>query len=205
MESNDAPLPLPSTHSSVNITPELARQFVFASFIIIRWGWSGLLGPTVWSQVSAFSCVLGRRRMHLFFFFLHLKKSVDLFLVALGRCCCTWALSRCGSGGCSLLRGKSFWLLWPLLLRSTGFSSCITWAQSLGRTGLVAPRHVESSQTRDQTRVSCIARQTPIHCITGEVQDRCTFRSHFSYFLLQLFVFFFCCYIKTCSGLSFLF
>ena len=43
-----------------------------------------------------------------FFFFLHLKKSVDLFLVALGRCCCTWALSRCGSGGCSLLRGKSF-------------------------------------------------------------------------------------------------
>ena len=49
-------------------------------------------------------------------------------------------------------------MLWTLLLRSTGFSSCITWAQSLGCTGLVAPWHMESSQTRDQTHVLCLPR-----------------------------------------------
>ena len=35
--------------------------------------------------------------------------------------------------------------------------------------GLVAPRHVESSQTRDSISVSCIGRQTLIHCATREV------------------------------------
>ena len=30
--------------------------------------------------------------------------------------------------------------------------------------GLVAPHHVESSQTRDRTCVTCIARQIFIHC-----------------------------------------
>ena len=36
-------------------------------------------------------------------------------------------------------------------------------------TGLVAPRYVESSQTRDQIRVSCIGRQTPNHWTTREI------------------------------------
>ena len=35
--------------------------------------------------------------------------------------------------------------------------------------GLVAPQHVESSQTRDQTHVSCIGRQILIHGATREV------------------------------------
>ena len=35
--------------------------------------------------------------------------------------------------------------------------------------GLVALRHVESSQTRDWTRVSCIGRQILTHCTTREV------------------------------------
>ena len=35
--------------------------------------------------------------------------------------------------------------------------------------GLVALWHVESSQTRDWTRVPCIDRQIPIHCTTREV------------------------------------
>ena len=40
-------------------------------------------------------------------------------------------------------------------------------AQQLWLTGLVAPRHVGSSQTRARTRVSCI-RQILNHCATGE-------------------------------------
>ena len=35
--------------------------------------------------------------------------------------------------------------------------------------GLVAPWHVESSQTRDQTCVCCTDRQILIHCATREV------------------------------------
>ena len=37
--------------------------------------------------------------------------------------------------------------------------------------GLVAPRHVGSSQTRARTRVPCISRQTPNHCATREAQS----------------------------------
>ena len=56
--------------------------------------------------------------------------------------------------------------LWPLWLQRGGLS-CGVWAShcgrfsycgapSLGRRGLVAPWHVGSSQTRDQTPVPCI-------------------------------------------------
>ena len=58
--------------------------------------------------------------------------------------------------------------------RSTGsrhadFSSCSTWAQQLWHTGLVAPRPVGSSRTRDRTCVPCIGRQILNHCATREV------------------------------------
>ena len=43
-----------------------------------------------------------------------------------------------------------------------------TQAQQLWCTGLVAPRHVGSSQTRARTRVPCTGRQTPNHCATRE-------------------------------------
>ena len=67
-----------------------------------------------------------------------------------------------------------FSLPWLLLLRSlgsrhVGFSSCSIWAQKLWLKDLVAPRYVESSQTRDLTRFSCIGRQTLIHWATREV------------------------------------
>ena len=42
-------------------------------------------------------------------------------------------------------------------------------AQYLWRTGLVAPWHVGSSQTRALTRVPCIGRQILNHCATREV------------------------------------
>ena len=53
--------------------------------------------------------------------------------------------------------------------RALGFSSCSTWAQYLWYLGLIALQHVDSSQTRDQTRVPCIGRQVLIHWTTREV------------------------------------
>ena len=52
-----------------------------------------------------------------------------------------------------------------LLLQSTGSRG---WIQKLWQTGLVAPRQVGSSWTRDQTRVPCTGRWIPIHCDTRE-------------------------------------
>ena len=40
---------------------------------------------------------------------------------------------------------------------------------SCGDMGLVAPRHVGSSWTRDRTHVPCIGRQILNHCATREV------------------------------------
>ena len=88
------------------------------------------------------------------------------------------------SGGYSLLRCVGFSLRWLLLLWSTGsrhmgFSNCGTqaqqlWltgsgAQQLWRMGLVAPRHRESSRTRDRTHGPCIGRWILNHCTTREV------------------------------------
>ena len=44
-------------------------------------------------------------------------------------------------------------------------------AQQLWLTGLVAPRHVGSSQTRARTRIPCIGRQIPNHCATREARS----------------------------------
>ena len=44
-------------------------------------------------------------------------------------------------------------------------------AQQLWLTGLVALRHVGSSQTGARTRVPCISRQTLNHCAAREAQD----------------------------------
>ena len=44
-------------------------------------------------------------------------------------------------------------------------------AQQLWLTGLVAPRHVGSPQTRARTRVPCIGRQILNNCATREARD----------------------------------
>ena len=54
------------------------------------------------------------------------------------------------------------------LVVAHGFQS--TWAQQLWYPGLAAPQHVGSSQTRDQTHVSCIGRRILIHCTTREAR-----------------------------------
>ena len=79
------------------------------------------------------------------------------------------------SRGYSSLWSMGFSLPWLLLLQSTGsrctgFSSCGARAQQLWHTGLVAPRHVGTSQTRARTRVPCIGRRILNRCATREVR-----------------------------------
>ena len=100
----------------------------------------------------------------LFFFFL-----INLFIYG----CVGSLLLRRGlslaavSWGYSSLWCAGFSLRWLLLLWSTG--SRAHGLQELWRTGLVAPRHVGSSQTRPGTHVSCIGRRILKHCATREV------------------------------------
>ena len=67
------------------------------------------------------------------------------------------------------------WLLslWSMGSRYMGLSSCCTQTPELGLSSCssdpVAPWHMESSQTRNRTRVLCIGRQTVIHWATREV------------------------------------
>ena len=51
-------------------------------------------------------------------------------------------------------------------------------AQQLWLTGLVAPWHVGSSQTRARTHVPCIGRQILNHCATGETPE-CILKSFY--------------------------
>ena len=67
--------------------------------------------------------------------------------------------------------------------------------------GLVAPRHVGSSQTRARTRVPCLGRQILNHCATREApvsrffddghSDRYEVIPHCSFFFLILFIYLF--------------
>ena len=123
------------------------------------------------SLSCAFYCGLGMTEHVPFFFFFWL---CWVFVAARGLSLVA------ASGGYSLLWCAGFSLQWLLLLQSTGsrctgFSSCVRWAQQLWRTGLVAPRHVGSSPTRDRTRVPCIGRWILNHCTTREVRA-CTFK-----------------------------
>ena len=54
-------------------------------------------------------------------------------------------------------------------LGQASFSNCSTQTQSLWHMGLVASGYVESSQTRDWTRVPCVDKRIPSHCPTREV------------------------------------
>ena len=109
-----------------------------------------------------------------------------LFLAVLGLRCCARA-SHCS--GFSLLQSTGS--------RHVGFSSCgarasvvvapgsRAQAQQLWRTGLVAPWHVGSSQTRDRAHVPCIGRQILNHCTTREVPLFIFCTSHYSSYFRQ--------------------
>ena len=81
-----------------------------------------------------------------------------------GLSCCMQSFSSCGEQGLQFVVCTGFSLQWLLLWntgsRHMGFSSCGMWALLwVWHTGLVALWHVESSPTRDQNGVPCIARQ----------------------------------------------
>ena len=105
--------------------------------------------------------------MHFFFnICVFILLFIYLFMAVLGPRFCVRAFSSCGEWGPLFIAVRG-----PLHCR--GLSCCgaqapDAQAQQLWLTGPVAPQHVGSSQTRAQTRVPCIGRQTPNHCTTRE-------------------------------------
>ena len=100
----------------------------------------------------------------LFFIVIYLFNCIYLFLATLGLHCCAQAFSSC----------SGLWLLCcgAPASHSGGFY-CGVWALGVCRSvvmaqGLVAPRQVESSWTRNQICVPCIDRQILIYCTTGK-------------------------------------
>ena len=73
--------------------------------------------------------------------------------------------------GYSLLQCPGFSLWQNTDSRHLGFSSRNTWAHQLRHTGFSCLRHMESSQTKDQTRVPCTGSRILIHCTTKEIQE----------------------------------
>ena len=90
-----------------------------------------------------------------------LKKIFIYLLAVLGLHCCA---------GFSLVVVRGFSLQRLLLLRSRGSREQ---AQQLWCMGLVAPRHVGSSQTGYRTCVSCIGRQVRYHWATKGSPSAC--------------------------------
>lgn len=81
----------------------------------------------------------------------------------LGRC--TQASPSCGVGASHCSAGFCFWSTGSKPQASVVAAlSCRGQGQEFRCAGLVAPWHVESSRTRNGTRVSCISKQ--IHCVT---------------------------------------
>ena len=100
------------------------------------------------------------------------------FLIEIGAAVCCLSLVA-ASSGCAPRRCAGFPLQRLLLLRSTGSRARVQQSRLLASTAraqhlqhmdLVAPKHVKSSQTRDQTHVKYIVRKILNHWTTREVQ-----------------------------------
>ena len=120
------------------------------------------------------------------FFFKLFFKSMYFIFGCTGFHCCVWAFWSCREGGllsscsaqashCSgfFCYGAQALCAWPAVAAACGFSSCSARLWSRGsaawHVGLVAPQHVESSQTRDQTLVTYTDRQIRSRRTTREV------------------------------------
>ena len=108
-------------------------------------------------------------------------KPFFVVVVVLGLHCCMPGFSSCGEAGqlssCSAWAFALWWLLFFWSTSSTDNGLQYSWFM-----GLVAPWHVESSQTRDQTHVSCIGKQIPNHWTTRKI----LFLYFFKYLLIWL-------------------
>ena len=108
---------------------------------------------------------------------------IYLFMAVLGLRFCARAFSSCGKWGPLFIAVRG-----PLTigLSCRGAQAPDAQAQQLWLTGLVAPQHVGSSQTRARTRVLCTGRQILNHCATREA-PRSHFGDHDSAHLCSLF------------------
>ena len=102
------------------------------------------------------SFFLNHTALYYYFFY----SCIYLFLAMLGLPCCV---------GFSLIAVHGLFLAVASLLEEHRLWN--TWAQSLWQTHWVAPRHMESSQIRDQTCISCIGRQILYHWATREAPE----------------------------------
>ena len=112
---------------------------------------------------------------HVIFFFkdecdlIYLFIYLYLFLTVLGLRFCARAFSSCGERGPLFIEVRKPLTIAASLVAEHRLQTC---GEQLWLTGLVALRHVGSSQTRAQTRVPCIGRQILNHCATREAQPR---------------------------------
>ena len=97
--------------------------------------------------------------------------------------CCLWAFSGCGKWGqlftavhgllivvTSFVAKHRLQSSQASVVVASGLTSCSSPALEFWYIGLIAPWHMESSQTWDQTHIPCTAR-TPNHWAMREVQD----------------------------------
>ena len=129
------------------------------------------------SLFNSFVCFL-----NVVYFFTFFKKIlfIYLFMAVLGLRFCARAFSSCGKRGPLFIAVRG-----PLTIAAStccGAQAPDAQAQQLWLTGLVALRHVGSSQTRTWTCVPCIGRQILNHCATREAL-------FFFTFLIQVFFF----------------
>ena len=92
---------------------------------------------------------------------------LNLFLAVLVLHCCAWALSSCGEWELLFIAEHGLLTVVAYLVAELGCRE--RGLQELWCTGSVVPCRVESSQARDQTRVSCGGRWVLNHCTTTEV------------------------------------
>ena len=85
-------------------------------------------------------------------------------MAVLGLRFCARAFSSCGKWGPLFIAVRG-----PLIIAASLVAEHRLQTRRLSITGLVAPRHVGSSQTRARTRVPCIGRQILNHYATREV------------------------------------
>jgi len=95
-----------------------------------------------------------------------------LFLATLGPGCCLWAFSSCGEQGRLFIEVHGLPIAAASLvaehrLQAPRHHSWGTWALYCGSWALVAPPHVESSQTGNGTPVPCIGTQILIYWYQG--------------------------------------
>ena len=113
---------------------------------------------------------------------------IYLFMAVLGLHFCVRAFSSCGRRGPLFIAVRG-----PLTIAASLVAEHRLQTRRLSKlwlTGLVAPWHVGSSQTRARTHVPCIGRQILNHCTTREAPIKffndsvCLF--HSQHFLLDL-------------------